>query len=385
MTRNAAANSAALGSDGVCLQRMLGDGTCDPACNIVSCQHDGNDCPLQHSIWTTRLQSTPVSMSEAPPSLSQLTPLTVHLEMDSVTILIDEDSGSTHAQLPLIVRMTWQDPRVLDESLNPARDVWAMRLSASRAQAQQPATLAEIQDNMALFYLPSVAVVPAFRDTVRQQWSIAVNPSARNYTAEDARRLNQRAFANVNDWEAIYRNGSALSYDVTLQADTRQRFDYIWYPFDKHTIRSNISNPGFNMTTCGHDALWGLGGLPTALVHEASGWLASGLTTEPSLGGQECTISFKLRRNPIMFLTQRLMPQFLIVQTGMLAMYLNPKMPPLVGGRVGLLVTTMLLVSNRLSDSTPVDDAQNTPGWIQYVSRMQISFLVGKLQDAAPT
>ena len=67
-----------------------------------------------------------------------------------------------------------------------------------------------------------------------------------------------------------------------------------------------------------------------------------------------CEIQIPLKRQSLMFMMQRLLPQFLVVQGGLGAMWLNPNSPPLVGGRCGLLITSMLLVSNRLSDSTVV-------------------------------
>ena len=124
--------------------------------------------------------------------------------------------------------MAWHDERIVDTALNPARDVWATRLSASSAQVSQPLVSADIVANMALFHLPKVAVAPKFSEAVAEYWSIAINPDPTRMSAESALQQNVRSFSSVRESRLAYRNTSAISYVHAVQAFIRQDFDYTW-------------------------------------------------------------------------------------------------------------------------------------------------------------
>lgn len=166
-----------------------------------------------------------------------------------------------------------------------------------------------------------------------------------------------------------------------------------------------MHTPGFAINDCGTNELWGseaeLSAFLDHLLPDTSSWYlrprggvriqsmwpttTSSQSTEQISNSthtqSSCQIVIHIGRTPWMFALERLFPQFLVVQGGMLALWLSPRAPPLVGGRCGLLVTAMLLVSNRLSNPTQIQDAVNYPGWIHIFSVCQISMLVAALLE----
>ena len=57
-------------------------------------------------------------------------------------------------------------------------------------------------------------------------------------------------------------------------------------------------------------------------------------------------LEVRLRRNPTSFLLSQTLPCVLVVFGGMGALYLDPASPPMMGARVGLMITAMLVVIN---------------------------------------
>jgi hypothetical protein len=149
----------------------------------------------------------------------------------------------------------------------------------------------------------------------------------------------------------------------------QEDMDYFFYPFDAQMLMLRIKLPsGFNNTNCGTDELWGddmeetyKDMMSSADAYELNGdtAISSHLIVIARGDGtvtSECAIGISVIRKWPRFFLRRVIPNMLVVFGGLMALWLNPMAPPLVGGRCGLLVTATLLVSNKLDKETDVED-----------------------------
>ena len=136
------------------------------------------------------------------------------------------------------------------------------------------------------------------------------------------------------------------------------------------TIESQYAD-AFNTTSLGLSSPYRLSGLITLtnpLVESAgidaerldavlSGgtWeiSAPGVTLENSYQAENevyaCVGAIYIRRNPNNYMTRDHLSGTLVVWTGLFALFLDPFIPPLLGGRCSLLIVTMLITINKMS------------------------------------
>jgi hypothetical protein len=144
------------------------------------------------------------------------------------------------------------------------------------------------------------------------------------------------------------------------------------FAVDEQPINLQFQLPeGFNLSNCGANSLW-LDGVPpsTSILPATSAWrLASRIRSHPGDADdlRECVVEIAAQRRWERFMLRRLLPDVLVVLGGLVALWLDPKAPPLVGGRCGLLVTATLLVSNKLSAGTEIDRGLHSVGWMDVV------------------
>eukprot|EP00966_Prymnesium_polylepis_P000483 11294-Prymnesium_polylepis.1 len=167
------------------MESMLGDGHCDAGCNIVACQHDGNDCNAGHTSWLEKLKRTQASMASAPlHSKDTDVPLTLRLKLHPITVIIDDETGGTYARQVVDFDASWSDPRLFDIERNPALDVWATLVSLSTSQAKDALASAAVTENMAYFLFPSLSMSHEFdAASTPNGWTVALAPSLSNSTS----------------------------------------------------------------------------------------------------------------------------------------------------------------------------------------------------------
>ena len=131
-----------------------------------------------------------------------------------------------------------------------------------------------------------------------------------------------------------------------------QQFSFFYYPFDQHDVKLDLSVPGAHLD-CSAVADE-LNGLPTAqLLPASSPWsLASRIrAAHPATGGgaalavSRCLIEVPVKRNYVVFVVQRLIPLLFIGGGALLVLFVNPTAAPAPGARMGILLSTMVLIS----------------------------------------
>jgi len=86
-----------------------------------------------------------------------------------------------------------------------------------------------------------------------------------------------------------------------------------------------------------------------------------------------CVVEIPLRRSPVAVVVGHLIPCLIIVFGGLGALWLDPTVPPLMGGRVGLMITAMLVVGNM---SKSVQLRLTTVMWMDFFSMAQFLLLL---------
>jgi hypothetical protein len=110
---------------------------------------------------------------------------------------------------------------------------------------------------------------------------------------------------------------------------------------------------------------WQADGKPTArwVIGSAVATEKEECTLDVSEGA--CVIEIPLRRVPTAVIIGHLVPCLIVVFAGLGALWIDPTVPPLVGARVGLMVTAMLVVGNM---SKSVRLRLETVMWMDYFS-----------------
>jgi len=95
----------------------------------------------------------------------------------------------------------------------------------------------------------------------------------------------------------------------------------------------------------------------------------------------KCTLTLKVERDVTTYLLKQFVMDVLVVFAGLLALFLDPNIPPLLGGRCGVLITGMLITMNRLSGTKLGLGAVNYLICIDYFSICNLGILVGALSS----
>ena len=156
-----------------------------------------------------------------------------------------------------------------------------------------------------------------------------------------------------------------------------QSFDYSFFPFDRQTIVFDISVPLVSVKGCEslrdmlhENEIESPPDPKTFLLPSTAAWLwrtcgsAHGdCTTEtiskdiemtlPNKAHKDiCKLRLYVRRDNILEIAKNIGPLVVIGYVPMLALWLNPMIPPLVGGRVSAHILTMVLVMVKVSNKT---------------------------------
>jgi hypothetical protein len=189
-------------------------------------------------------------------------------------------------------------------------------------------------------------------------------------TAEEpARRMTlmESTFGHVYDTAAGTSTATLfMRQTVTLPQD----FDYVNFPFDKQLISIDLSVATTSLSGC-RELLEKLRNdekvdpaersgrfLPTSgtWLWQACGTADGGCTDEQisqdihfdqdimALRNDTCPLRLHVRRNNIVFVIKQLLPIIIIAEAPLIALWLNPTIPPLVGARCSIHIFAMVLV-----------------------------------------
>ena len=166
-------------------------------------------------------------------------------------------------------------------------------------------------------------------------------------------------------------------YDFSLSFEALQpQVKYDHYPFDNFELSIPLTVPGFEITNCAnnrlnpflHPSLMNQDGSiiltkQTRLLPDNRGWethcnfdQSAIRISRPLLNPESgrdaqidvsaCEIRILVRRRTAPFVYKALFPVIITVVTGLLGLFLDPRVPPLVTGRCSLLIIAMLLTIN---------------------------------------
>jgi len=171
-------------------------------------------------------------------------------------------------------------------------------------------------------------------------------------------------------------NGSVATLKLSEAVTIPQGFDYQFFPFDQHSIRIDLQVPSVNLFGC-KALIDRLRAAETTaesanLLPESGTWLwrtcgtaGGGCTAEAiamdlmidpeQMDGDDaqlaaigmCPIILNVRRSNIVFIVKHLIPLVMIAEAPLLAMWLNPTIPPFVGSRITISIIAMLLVMSK--------------------------------------
>jgi len=342
----------------VCMQSMWDDGICNSECNNRDCGH--NDCTPKESLdkcwpetqrgsdsylWgsTGKLDlTTPPSSDGRAPDVSAL------VQLDQVSLAIDEDLNVMIGTWTFKYTLQWLDPRLFE---SPCALQLGELLSIDAETAKSEVDVRGKRERQKMFWLPT----PVFGN---QHDNVLMN-SQFNISANQL---------PINDHFEAPCTG-CVSYTAEHKLRIKQEFEYFKYPFDLQDISVKVQWQGVNLVNVekllGHKSTDGSGSdmdfLPSTgeWLPESDSWVKVG-NQEAELevaGGKSvvkvvmedgATITFKVRRNPIVFLIKKLAMGVAIVSGGLLALWLHPV--EYAGDRSAWLIVAVLIVMTFLNE-----------------------------------
>ena len=114
--------------------------------------------------------------------------------------------------------------------------------------------------------------------------------------------------------------------------------------------------------------------------------MQQGASITHKAGDSYCAVIVPIVRNFEVFFIKNILVVVLIVQAAMLSLWLNPLIPPLMGGRFGIAITAMLTISNVVNvDLT--DQLGRLPKnqllWLDYFYFFQFAMIILSISESA--
>ena len=329
--------------ENACMQTLWDDGVCDTQCNNRQCGH--NDCTPKQVIdkcWTEQ-QLWREDLTTPPNGLGTPTPVAALVKLDQVSLAIDEDLNEVIATWNLAYHLQWQDARVFT---SPCALQLDSLLSISPEEAKSEVDMKEKRMYQKMFWLPT-AVFDRAQENVMKISTF-------------------NASANQPPLNGVFREPCehCISYRANHKLRIKQRFKYFKYPFDEQDISLFVRWPGASLQSL--ELLLGKK-MPSSddLLPSTGEWLPDGSGTEwvvitnqeltledddEDSGAEEVTvtlddgaeITFKVARNPMVFLIKQLAMAVAIVSGGLLALWLHPT--EYAGDRSAWIVVAVLIV-----------------------------------------
>jgi len=331
--------------DGSCFEHMYSSDICWPQCNTAECGH--KSCTTEAAVQVCREEedrlqndyaSSPVELPE------------VHIfKGDSETanffgqfkIKTNTERGSgVLVSFNLDYKLEWNDTRLATSPCRLVVDTMLSSIGSSDSKYTDT------------YWRPTLEVSTPIE-----------SPTVDNMVVS--------TFSHIFD--ATYsRSTLALRRSIQQPMD----LDYTFFPFDYHILPLNIEIPSTQLTGCDEliENLRQVELLPESergvhkLLPTSGTWLfyecgtAGGGCTQAQMekdifvdralqgsgnttaGTNICPIRIKIKRSNMIFIIKQLLPLMIIAEAPLIALWLNPNIPGLVGARCSLSILAMVLV-----------------------------------------
>ena len=175
-----------------------------------------------------------------------------------------------------------------------------------------------------------------------------------------------------------------VQYQEVLDVRVTKQFNFRLFPFDTQHIDFELAVDGADIFDCATLT----DGLHIDLPTDNTWWFNGEQVAFSSVRGSDgCTIQIPIRRNFVTFFVKNIIILLIIIQSVLLALNLNPKNPPLLGGRFSGMIFGLNLISSRSNDSTKQLPAilGNVTGllWLDYFYLFQFTVVFAALMETA--
>ena len=253
--------------------------------------------------------------------------------MDSFSFDVHDPTSRIDVGLTLSITFTWRDDTLYDESVSCSSRFFPV--------------LAQYEHGNIINMAPSGRI------------ALRAGPLPPSYIGAEYRSL------SANLW--------VMEFRITFVE--REKWRYFAYPNDPQHITANLimKNPELRFANCMPDAFYVVdsnGEYPrlfeanSTSLREISDmrdilledewnldtpWLLAYDQYPPDspLQGVNCLFEVHLQRNPLVYIVKSMTLDILIVVAGIAAILINPSVPPQMGARLGLMMTSMLMTINK--------------------------------------
>jgi len=316
-----------------CMQSMWDDGKCDKECNNKECGF--NDCSAEQATETCLAETEGLGEDLSVPPSRDIVELHI-TRVSSPSIEINIDLNTIVYTVTLGYTMQWTDERL---ERTPCLPILPTLLSLFDGLDElQFIQKTELRHK---FFVPEVVVMNS-----------AFGPSSDT--------LGSSLFGFMQGTQDPLARRELDSDDATASSTANttasrifhvaQDWKFFFFPFDSHDIVMKLHVPDVHISSCSSDQigrdLEAIGGL----IPDGRGWSKYGSVTaahEEASSGEICILRVPVRRDSLVYTVRSILTFVIVVQAALLAMWLNPLAPPLVGARSGLLITAMVGLSIR--------------------------------------
>jgi hypothetical protein len=323
-----------------CLESMWDDGKCDPECNNVACGF--NDCsPAQTAAQCVVAQQAEGLDTSTPPTNASVS---MHLQFDKPRLALDKDLNQMVYSAEITYTLSWSDSRLPP---SPCFDVIDFILSRR---------VGEPKGQRGVFWVPDPLAVNGIRDAnIDRDTSIVTSTR-----------------------QAVFNSTS------TRKQEFEQQFQFLFYPFDDQIVRIDLSVPGAKLDCVAIAA--SLNNVPSDnIVPTSSPWnLLAPIRAAPPANGElgRCLLEVPIVRNYVVYVVQRLIPLMLIGGGALMALFINPTAAPAPGARMGILLSTMVLISLKSNSDLGLGTLTYLI-WIDYMKLCQFMILLSAVFETA--
>lgn len=387
-----------------CFESLWSGGECTDNCNTYECDHrycTNNEistkclADLSQSPAVRLLSQSPraaaITAGLLPPSngssvTTEVHPVSMAMQPNPMRFKVDDDGapGDVQVNIRVAFSLQWTDPRLFDSKLSPCRRMLPIQLSASLQEAAAQANLLAIRARQAIYWLPEPQVMGIRgASTALLESSFAMNETQTWLGGTGA----------PGGWAApLDACVRCVNFSMVKALTFTANFDYAFYPFDSQTVDLSIavSSPGVHLYTCatvGRELaktpkqLLPVSGTWQAHSKGGSEWLSAANVNE--LDEQQigsCRFKMHIRRSFVTVLIKDLIPGVLVVFSCLCGLWLNPSVPPLLGGRCSMQIFGMLLVGRR---SGIVDSLGTLPYliWVDWFNLIQFVIIICCLME----
>jgi hypothetical protein len=304
-----------------CMQSMWNDGACDTNCANAECGF--NDCSRAQIATACMATQAAAGLDYAsaplvPPRAS------VALRISEPNLRVDPDLNTMLYALGVEATLEWDDARLRG---SPCHDVLPHMLTTLAA--------GEALGYGGAFWFPEAKFGNAIRES--------------DGSPATAVELGGLLSPNTGAMPALLADGAVRSTQTRALQLEQAHFTFVRYPFDHHDIVFDLEVQGANLSGCGTDLVAQL--RTQQLLPLASSWYIDGEIRgeHPTRAGEDavgiCRLRVPIRRSSTVYIVKQLVPLIVIVMGALLALQMNPTIPPLLGGRTSMLIFAMVLIS----------------------------------------